>query len=419
MRLTMRERQSLVRVTAERYRKAGKLGKMEILDEFVHSTQYHRTYASYLLSGHGRRIKMGPKKVLIGDIGKRVGKVREAVYGADVAKALKRVWVIMDLMCGKRLAAALPEVVPKLERWGEMDVRFEVREKLLRMSPATIDRLLSGERRKIEIKRRSGTKPGTLLKHQVPIRTFSDWDESRPGFVEIDLVSHGGGDERGDFCQTLSVTDVFSGWTETQAVKNKAQVWVFEAITDVRNRLPFVLLGIDSDNGGEFINHHLVRYCIAESITFTRSRPYRKNDNCFVEQKNYSVVRRTVGYMRHDTDTELETLNRLYSRLRLYTNYFLPSMKLKEKTRIGSKITKRYDQPKTPYARLIESPLVPRRVKDKLRADYDDLNPAQLKREITRLQQELSKLAHGKQRKRLAPPANGQRETSGVARSVF
>lgn len=399
MGLTMGERQSLVRVNASRYQKASKKEKRKILDEFVQSTGYHRTYASYLLSRHGRRVVVAAKTAVVGDIRKRVRKKRDPVYGAEVLKALKQIWGILDLICGKRLKTALPEVVPKLERWGELKVSEEVREKLLRMSASTIDRLLASERKRMELKSRSGTKPGTLLKHQVAIRTFSEWDESKPGFLEIDLVSHGGGDERGEFCQTLSATDVYSGWTETEAVRNKAQVWVFEGLTRIRARLPFDLLGIDSDNGSEFINGHLVAYCEAEGINFTRSRPYRKNDNCYVEQKNYTVVRKTVGYMRHDTDKELELLNRLYSYLRLYTNFFLPSMKLSHKTRVGSKVVKRYEEPKTPYQRLLESPLVDRRVKQRLRVEYSNLNPAQLKREIMFLQQLLWKAVRHKQRK--------------------
>jgi len=396
----MGERQSLVRENASRYQKASKKQKRIILDEFVHSTGYHRTYASYLLSHHGKRVLVAPKTSIVGDIRKRVRKKREPVYGAEVVEALKRIWGILDLICGKRLKTALPEVIPKLERWGELKVSAEVREKLLKMSASTIDRVLTAERRRIELRSRSGTKPGTLLKHQVPIRTFCEWDESKPGFMEVDLVSHGGGDERGDFCQTLSATDISSAWTETEAVRNKAQAHVFEGLTKIRARLPFALLGLDSDNGSEFINAHLVAYCEQEQITFTRSRPYRKNDNCYVEQKNYTVVRKTVGYMRHDTTKELEILNRLYSYLRLYTNYFLPSMKLSEKTRIGSKVVKRYEEPKTPYKRLLESPSVDRRIKRRLRAEYEQLNPAQLRREIMWLQQMLLKAVRNKQRSR-------------------
>ena len=400
MGLTMGERQSLVRENASRYQKGSKKQKRIILDEFVHSTGYHRTYASYLLSHHGKRVVVARKTAIVGDIRKRERKKREPEYGAEVLEALKRIWGILDLICGKRLKRALPEVVPKLERWGELKLSTEVREKLLRMSASTMDRVLASERKRMELKSRSGTKPGTLLKHQVPIRTFCEWDESKPGFMEVDLVSHGGGNERGDFCQTLSATDVSSAWTETEAVRNKAQMHVFEGLTKIRARLPFALLGLDSDNGSEFINDHLVAYCEQEQITFTRSRPYRKNDNCYVEQKNYTVVRKTVGYMRHDTTKELEILNRLYSYLRLYTNYFLPSMKLSEKTRIGSKVVKRYEEPKTPYQRLLESPSVDRTIKRRLRDEYEQLNPAQLRREIMWLQQTLLKAVRNKERRR-------------------
>jgi hypothetical protein len=188
---------------------------------------------------------------------------------------------------------------------------------LLKISPSTIDRLLADDRKSLNGMSKARTRPGTLLKSQIPIKTFSDWNDQRPGFVEIDLVAHEGGINSGEFIQSLDVTDVCTGWTEVQAVRNKAQTWVFEAIKDIRARLPFELLGIDSDNGGEFINNQLLRYCREQKITFTRSRSLRKNDNCFVEQKNYSVVRRAVGYFRYDSEQELKLLNELYSYLRL------------------------------------------------------------------------------------------------------
>jgi hypothetical protein len=235
------------------------------------------------------------------------------------------------------------------------------------------------------------TKPGTLLKHQIPIRTFAEWDEQQPGFGEIDLVGHDGGVGAGDYCQTLDFTDVATTWTETVAVRNKAQARVFEALQKVRKQLPFPLLGLDSDNGSEFINDQLLRYCRQEQITFTRSRPYRKNDNCFVEQKNYSIVRRAVGYARYDTDEQGAILNELYSYLRLYTNFFQPTMKLKSKQRIGSSVKKCYDQALTPYQRVLQSTKVSKAKKQLLRTRYETLNPAALKRKIERLQQRLAK----------------------------
>lgn len=212
---------------------------------------------------------------------------------------------------GKRLAPYLAEIVAVLERCGELERAPTVRDNLLSMSASTIDRKLAPERKRIQLKGRKGIKPGTLLKHQLPIRTFSEHDQEEPGYLEIDLVGHEGGNPRGDFAQTLDVTDIASTWTETQAVRNKAQKWVFAALLMILDRLPFEALGIDSDNGGEFINAHLVRFCAEKKLAFTRSRPQRKNDNCFVEQKNLTVVRKTVGYALHDTEEELRILNQI------------------------------------------------------------------------------------------------------------
>lgn len=194
-----------------------------------------------------------------------------------------------------------------------------------------------------------------MLKHQIPIRTFSEWTENRVGFSEIDLVGHEGGVAKGDFGFTLNFVDVKACWTEQVAVKNKAQIHVFAGIKRVRARLPFALLGIDSDSGSEFINYHLFAYCTEEKITFTRGRAGKKNDNPYVEQKNDSIVRRWVGYGRYDTDEQIALLNQLYEALRFYLNFFVPVMKLKEKERIGSKLVKRYDKPKTPYQRILEA----------------------------------------------------------------
>ncbi|MEW6049417.1 MAG: DDE-type integrase/transposase/recombinase, partial [Bacillota bacterium] len=226
---------------------------------------------------------------------------RPPIYTREVKEALVRVWTILTFPAGKRLAPFLPEVVPVLERWGELSLTPEVRERLLRISAATVDRLLARERQRLQIKGRSGTKPGSLLKGAIPIRTFAEWDDTRPGFLEVDLVGHDGGDARGDFAQTLDMVDVATGWIETVAVRNKAQKWVVDALQRRLLAFPFPILGIDSDNGAEFINAQLLRFFESHRITFTRSRPYRKNDNGHVEQENWSVVRRYVGYLRYDT----------------------------------------------------------------------------------------------------------------------
>lgn len=393
MRLTMGERRAVTKAFAAGYRRARKREKGKILDRFVEATGYHRKYAAWVLRAHGKRIETPCGVVLQGDAGHRGRRRRKSYYGQEVAQPLKELWVLLDFLSGKRLVPALREVVPVLEAHGELDLDPAVREKLMSLSPATADRFLAREKRTYALKRRALTKPGTLLKRQIPIRTFSDWDESRPGFAEVDLVGHDGGDASGDFCCTLDAVDVATSWTEQAAVRNKAQVWVFEAITDIRGRLPFDLLGLDSDNGSEFINHHLKRYCDEEKIEFTRSRPYRKNDTCHVEQKNWSVVRRFVGYRRFDTDRHCQLLNDLYRALRLYTNFFLPTMRLKEKVRDGAKVTRRYEAPVTPYRRVLASPHVPDARKAGLRRLYASLNPAQLHRQIVAIQTELIRAA--------------------------
>ncbi len=399
MGLTAKEKISATKVTAPRYQKAMKKQKGIILEEFVALTGYDRCYATRLLRTHGKKVYINGNTVIVGDVGKKIKKQRSRFYDQVVLTVLTKIWLIMDCICGKRLVPMLPDLIPILKKHHEITLDAGTTAKLLAISSATIDRLLKAERKKYQLKGRSHTKPGTLLKHQIPIRTFSEWNEQRPGFVEIDLVGHEGGNSSGDFAHTLDVTDVCTGWTEMQAVKNKAQCWVFEALKDMRDRLPFDLLGIDSDNGGEFINDELYRYCLAEKITFTRARSYRKNDNCFVEQKNYSVVRRAVGYMRHDTPEELNVLNELYGYLRLYNNYFQPVMKLLEKTRIGSKVKKKYDKPQTPYQRVLASPDISKETKKWLRKEYAKLNPAELKRQISKLQNKLIKLASAKTKK--------------------
>ena len=374
----MVEKHAVTRRLAEDYRRATKREKGEILDTLCSITGYSRDHAGRLL-----RAGPAPRKP------RRKKRTRPRVYDADVLFALRRIWATLDGICGKRLHATLPEMVAVMERCMELSVSRQVRSKLLTISASTIDRLLAPDRARLSLSGRPGTKPGTLLKHQIPVRTFAEWDDVRPGFVEIDLVGHEGGVIRGEYCQTLDVTDVATGWTETRAVKDKAQVHVFSAIQEIRAALPFPVLGIDSDNGSEFINKELFRYCESKRITFTRSRAYRKNDGCYVEQKNWSVVRRNVGYARFDTPEELKTLNELYAVLREHTNFFMPSAKLLSKTRDGAKVTKRYDMPQTPYARVLESGHVTDAAKRRLTHRYEQLNPVKLKRRIVELQTRL------------------------------
>ena len=386
----MQQRQAVMAKTAARYQRSRKKEKSKLLNELVELTEYSRAYARRVLRQHGQRLKPG-KQSLVVDVRLRSRRCRAPCYDEKVKAALSKIWKVMDYICGKRMQPALAEMVVVLERHNELHCDRQTRAKLLRVSAATIDRLLRPERRKYELRGKARTKPGTLLKHQIPIRTFAEWDEQQPGFSEIDLVGHEGGVAAGDYCQTLDLTDIATTWTETMAVRNKAQARVFEALQKVRKNLPFPLLGLDSDNGSEFINDELLRYCQQQQISFTRSRPYRKNDSCFVEQKNYSIVRRAVGYARYDTEEQCQLLNELYSYLRLYTNFFLPTMKLKSKERVGSRVKKKYDQALTPYQRILQSKLVSKAKKDQLRTKYATLNPAALKRKLERLQQRLAK----------------------------
>ncbi len=400
MGLTMHQRHAIMREMCFRFQRSSKKERSILLNQCVELTGYNRTYAAYVLRNCGRkqlRMIAGRRVVFVPAQARPQGSKRQRkgfFHTKAFVSALRQFWALSDGLCGKRLAIFIREVVPLLEQQGTLKSLGEtVRGQLLTVSAATIDRLLKETKRQSILKGRSGTRPGTLLKHHIAVRTFADWDDAEPGFCEIDMVAHDGGSSFGDYCHTLTLTDVTTTWTETEPVQNKAQTRVFTALKNVRTRLPFPLLGLDSDNGGEFINSELVRYCADEAITFTRSRPYRKNDNCFVEQKNYSIVRRTVGYYRYDTAQQLRLLHALYSRLRLYTNFFQPVMKLKDKVRHGSKVTRHYDIPQTPYARVLAHPNIDQRVKDALTAQYLTLNVVSLKRELNSLQRRLFRAA--------------------------
>jgi hypothetical protein len=280
--------------------------------------------------------------------------------------------------------------LPRLHEAGVLTISATCYRKLLAVSPATMDRLRAGHRR-IDGKRRGFTRPGTLLKDRIPVRTWADWSEDRPGFCEMDLVDHRGGRiVRGkDHAWTLCFRDVKTAWTECVAVRNRAQAHVFAAIQRARQRLPFPLLGMDSDNGSEFINHQLYRYCNDENLTFTRGRAGRESDNAHVEQKNWSIVRRAVGYYRYENREQLDSLNTLYALPHLYVNFLPPVMKLKGKVRTGSKVKRVYDEPQTPYARVLDRQHVSEEDKGELREAYGYLDLLNLRRRINELQDEL------------------------------
>jgi hypothetical protein len=318
---------------------------------------------------------------------------RAPIYSAQLTVALVFIWTLSRYPADKRLAPMLVVLVAMLKRDGDLDLSDADATLLVSMSAATIDRRLKRERVRLGLKGRSHTKPGTLLKSQIPIRTWAEWTEDQPGFVEIDLVGHEGGNSSGESCFTLTMTDIETGWTVNRSVKNKAAVWVVEAIEEATKRFPFSILGIDSDNGAEFINAHLFEYCRTRHITFTRSRSGNKNDGAHVEQKNWTHVRQLVGYLRFDTEAELELLNRIWILDGIFTNYLLAQQKLVEKHRHGAKVPKRYDRAQTPYARALAHDGVCEASRSTMETTFASIRMASIYDQIQSLTVELEHIA--------------------------
>ena len=325
-----------------RYRKASKELRALILNEFCQVCGYNRKYAIRLLNGPA------PQK------SKPHPKTRRSAYGSKVISALSLIWEAAGYPCSQRLKALLPLWLPWAQKHFSLSAQLQ--NQLLSISPSTIDRRLKAKRRLLKKRLYGRTKPGTLLKHHIPIKTDS-WDVTTPGFTETDLVSHSGNSEQGEFIHSLNVTDIHTTWVETRAVMGKGQAGVLDAMKEIEQALPFKLLGIDSDNGSEFINYHLKAFCDQKQIQFTRGRPYKKNDNAHIEQKNWTHVRKIFGYPRYDSELAQQAMNDLYrNELRILQNLFLPSMKLISKSRVGSKLKRHYDKPLTPLERLLACP---------------------------------------------------------------
>jgi hypothetical protein len=326
-----------------RYQLASRQERGRILAEFCANCSYHRKHAIRLLNGPPPEAKP-PRRRRRGGL----------TYGSRTISVLKAVWEAADYPWSVRLKALLPEWMPWIRRRFRLGPKLE--QQLLQISARSIDYRLRSEKRKLRRRLYGRTKPGTLLKHHIPLKT-DHWDVKAPGFTEIDLVSHSGNSASGDFCYSLNVTDIHTGWTETRAVLGKSQEAVRAALEDLRQVLPFPLRGIDSDNGSEFINDHLFRYCRSRAIQFTRGRPYKKDDNAHIEQKNWTHVRRLLGYVRYDTEAAREAINGLYrNELRVFQNLFLPSVKLAKKERVGSRLRRHYQAPETPFQRVADPP---------------------------------------------------------------
>ena len=385
MGLTLAERRAVTEMTAIRYVVADRRVKSRILDELCANTGWHRNHARKALKAALRPKVVAPRR-----------SPRPPIYGPNVIAALTACWLVLGMPAGKRLAPMLDELVAVLRHFGELVIDDDTAELLVSMSAATIDRRLAGERAKRQLKGRRATKPGSLLRSQIPVRTWADWDDARPGFVEIDLVSHDGGNPLGPFAFTLTVTDVATGWTENRSVPSKEAKCVLGALESIANKMPFPILGVDSDNGAEFINVYLFLWCRKREITFTRARPTNKNDGCHVEQKNWAVVRTVVGYHRYDTAPELLLINEIWQLQSQLTNFFYPQQKLVSKVGDGAKVTKRYDTATTPFRRAVNHPDTTVDRMAALARTHALINPAATQRQIHALAAQLLNMTTSK-----------------------
>jgi hypothetical protein len=358
--MTLKSVKEYAAAIRERYQNEDKVEKGKILDEFVKVTGYHRKAATRLLCK--------VPGVAQGHLG------RPSRY-RDIVSPLRTIWEASDRLCSRRLQPFIPEMITVLRRKNELPINAETEAKLRMLSASTIDRMLQPYRNKGGRKSPGTTQSGDLLKNLIPIRTFADWKENKAGFMEIDLVAHCGESTSGFYLNTLSAVDIASGWFECAPVWGKGQERVGAAVHRIKQQVPFDLLGIDSDNGSEFINQSLYSYCQKKKITFTRSRAYKKNDNCHVEQKNGNVIRRVVGYERYSSKGAYQNLESLYYTLRLYLNFFQPTMKLLSKSRHGAKVHKVYDQAQTPYRRLLKQGVLTSQKQAELASIYNGLNP--------------------------------------------
>src|SRR6266851_5796697 len=396
--VSARTKGEYVQAIYQRYRHAGRPEKRRILDEFCQVAGYHRKHAIRLLNSPAPGAARPPRP-------------RAATYSPAALAALRAIWEAAGYPWSLRLKALLPLWLPWARR--RLRLRPAVERQLLAISPRQMDRRLAPYRRPLLQRLYGRTKPGTLLKHHIPLKT-DRWEVTIPGFTEIDLVAHCGSLGDGEFVHSLNLTDIHTTWVETAAVLGKGQVAVQRALAELREALPFRLRGIDSDNGSEFINQHLWDYCQAQEIQFTRGRPYKKDDNAHIEQKNWTHVRKLLGYVRYDSAAAQTAIHALYRReLRLFQNLFLPSVKLLRKERIGSRVRRRYDAPRTPLERVLAGPGLPPEVAAQLQRQRDGLDPFALARAIEQQLERIYALANPRHSAPAAPaiPAGPVRRT--------
>jgi hypothetical protein len=379
-RISMSTRDDLVVALSGRYASSSRQEQGRILDEFTALSGLHRKHAMRLLRAGQSGRRHGPRP------GRRL-------YDDAMRQALIVLWEASDRVCGKRLRPLLPILVEAMERHGHLQLAPEVRAGLLAMSAATIDRALETVRRPSEGIRRRRAPPSAAIRRAVPVRTFDGWDDPAPGFVEADLVAHSGPVAKGSFVQTLTLTDIATGWTECAPLLVREQKLLTEVLSEIRKRMPFVLLGLDTDNDSVFMNETVKAYCDGAGLKFTRCRPYRKNDQAWVEQKNGAVVRQAVGYRRYEGLDAAAALARLYAALRLFVNYFQPSFKLARKVRDGAKVRKTYHPPATPYQRLLADARTSEEARQRATATYATLDPVRLLQTIRAAQQDLVDIA--------------------------
>ena len=394
--MDMHSRKEYLKRLQQRYFQCqSKKEKTSILNEYCKNTRQNR---KYVISRMNSSFSSRPKEK----------RKRKRIYDGYLKAALTKIWDIFDEPCGQRLAPLLKTEVDRLRQLEEIFICNEVAGKLKRISPRTIDRALRRQKEALHLNRKYRQKRNPLIYQKIPVKAGC-WDRSVPGQLQVDLVEHCGQSASGLFGNTVSVAEVAFGWWEGEAVLGKGQEASFDALKRIRERSPFNWVHVHPDNDKSFINWHLFRYCKTERIEFSRSRPYQNNDNNFVEQKNSTHVRAVIGHLRYDTEKELEVINSLYRReLRLYKNFFQPVMKLKEKIRDKGKVHRKYDIPKTPYQRIMESEKIPEETKKELRELYQRLNPAELKRKIDEKIHLLFKTYEEKNRGRQALPSKKQ-----------